>query len=131
MAALPTPTPAVLAVLARPTRVPFDRKAWERALLNSGATHDERAVGLVLAHITDRYGELPAGGPQTAGHLARLTRLQDQRVRLAITALELKGFTTRPSIHTWPHQSLVRPLALSIPASPVRTEPAHMAVVSE
>jgi hypothetical protein len=123
VAFLLTPSPAA------PPRPRYVRTSWERVLLNSGANHDHRIVGLVLAHLADAQGELPAGGPHSSAHLAHLSRLQKQRVRASLEALEDRGFMTRPDLGTWTQNpqrnSLVRPITLTLPAAARRTEPAH------
>lgn len=107
-----------------PHRQRFDRRAWETALLSGDRTRDERQTGLVLAHLADPYGELAAGGPQEAGRLAGLGRVAAKHVRLALNKLEKDGLISRPSIHDWTRQSVVRPITLTVPA-PRRTEPPH------
>lgn len=107
-----------------PGRPGFDRTAWETALLTGDRTRDQRQTGLVLAHLADAFGELPAGGPQEAGRLAGLARVAPKHVRMALNSLENAGLISRPSIHEWPQQSVVRPVTLTVPALR-RTEPPH------
>lgn len=115
------PTPAALASRASAAApVPaagYDRAVWERAVLASDLSHDGRTVALVLAHHADADGHLPAGGAQSARHLASLTRRDARKVRLALNELELQHFIRRPSIHTWTNTERVRPVDLVLPAA--------------
>ncbi|MEY2249344.1 hypothetical protein AB8A21_41620 [Streptomyces sp. BF23-18] len=128
MAPLPIPSPAALS-----TPVAYNRRAWERQLLAaSGVNHDMRIVGLVLAHLADEQGELPANGPHSNGQLARMCRLQEQRIREAVNSLQTKRFLTRPDLQEWTadvrQNYMVRPVTLTMPLGR-RTEPAHTAAV--
>lgn len=117
-----------------PPRPSFQRRAWETALLTSGIGHDDRTLGLVLAYLADEQGEMPAGGPQRAGYLARLTRLKCQRVRESLLSLESRHFMTRPDQRWWmedaKRNSLVRPITLTVPRQAAALGP-HTSAVPE
>ncbi|MFG2515992.1 hypothetical protein [Streptomyces sp. NPDC048584] len=117
------PTPA--AALA--PREPFDRTAFERALLGSQLRRDLRLVGLILAHHADPVGHLPADGPQRVDSLCALARIDGKRIRVILRELELSGFMRRPNLHTWRDRLAARPIHLTIPAvtAAARTEPEH------
>ncbi|MFF0138017.1 hypothetical protein ACFYRN_16470 [Streptomyces sp. NPDC005227] len=117
-----------------PPRPTFERHAWETALLTSGIGHDDRALGMVLAHLADERGEMPAGGPQRAGRLANLTRLKCQRIREGLVSLENRHFLTRPDQREWmadPQKNVkVRPITLTMPL-PSGTRRPHISAVPE
>ncbi|MEU4165607.1 hypothetical protein AB0F46_01815 [Streptomyces sp. NPDC026665] len=126
-------TPPRIPSPAAPAPVVYDRRAWERQLLAaSGVNHDMRIVGLVLAHLADDAGELPAAGPHSNGQLARLCRLQEQRIREAVNSLQDKRFLTRPVLQEWTkdvrQNYQVRPVTLTMPLAR-RSEPAHTSAV--
>lgn len=117
-----------------PPRPTFQRHAWETALLTSGIGHDDRALGMVLAYLADAEGEMPAGGPQRAGHLAHLTRLKCQRVREGLVSLENRYFLARPDQAWWmadpERNKFVRPITLTMPL-PSGTRRPHTSAAPE
>jgi hypothetical protein len=106
------PTPAAV-----PPRPVFDRKAWERAVLDSDIRRDLRLVAFALAHHADPFGEIAPGGPQEVGRLARQTHVAGKQVRLGLNDLEQAGFIRRPNIHSWRRHNVVRPITLTFPAA--------------
>lgn len=125
----PIPTPADLAVAHRRATAadvppePYDRDAWEEAVFGSDLHMPTRLIALLLAHHAGAAGYIPAGGPQTAGRLARESGVSPKATRLALTKLEADGYVRRPDIHTWKARE-VRPVTLAVPApGGARTEP--------
>ncbi|MFE6282458.1 hypothetical protein [Streptomyces sp. NPDC057877] len=102
----------------------YDRRRWERALLATRLPHQAaRLLGWGLAHLADSSGYLPAGGPQNANLLGRTLRMSGKQVRMSLNQLEQAGLITRPDIHTWEPQDVVRPITLTLPAAPARPAP--------
>ena len=121
-------------VLARPTPLTltgpagYDRDRWQAAVLNGGLHSNARLVALVLAHLAGPSGILPAGGAHSVGRLARQAQLAEQLVRISLNVLEAEGYFSRPDIHTWRPQDLLRPITLTLPSpsrAAVRQEPPH------
>ena len=132
--ARPVPTPGDLTIAHRqvaPTNpVPepvgaYDRHRWEQAVLASELHRNTRIAAFVLAHHADEFGVLHAGGVQSASRLAHLARITPKQARLALQQLENWHFTERPDLRDWPPSNPVRPVALTLPPLPVRTEPPH------
>jgi hypothetical protein len=136
----PVPTPSDLAAFARrpappaapaPTAAgrpadapPYDRGAWEHAVLSSGLHANARLVALALAHHAGTSGYLAPGWVQDARSLTRDTGLRGRFVRLSMTQLEQDGYLTRPSVLEW-DEPRPRPVTLTVPPAngPRREEP--------
>lgn len=121
------PTPAVLAVPKQPPAPApaFDRHRWTEAVLSSGLQVNARIVALVLAHLADTAGHLPAGGrQQQAQPMAARTALTPNEVRISLKVLGLTGFIERPSLDTWEPQQTVRPITLRMPPAAAAPTPA-------
>ncbi|AVV46435.1 hypothetical protein PYK79_45075 [Streptomyces sp. ID05-04B] len=124
------PADGPAAAAAVPTREPFDRHQWERAVITSSLHHNPRHVALLLAHFADDAGYLPPGGPQHVDSLTASTGLTSRLVRQSLTHLEAYGFVSRPPIHGWDPRKGVRPLTLTTPPARVAlsTPPARVAL---
>jgi hypothetical protein len=136
----PVPTPGDLAIAHRPAApatpapvpaAPYDRHRWEQAVIISDLHRNTRTAAFVLAHHADESGVLSAGGPQSAGRLAHLARITPKQARLALQQLENWHYIVRPDIRDWPPNNPVRPVALTLPPLPARTEPPHTGEVHE
>ncbi|MEU6491119.1 hypothetical protein ABZ890_12080 [Streptomyces sp. NPDC046984] len=132
---LTKPTPTPLAIAHRPAASQhsvtpsFDRHRWEQTLLAVDLPHHSaRVLGFGLAHLAGTSGYL-APGTAHADRLGDTFHLTGKQVRLSLRQLEDRGLITRPDIHTWQPQDLVRPVTLTIPTAPARTEPPHSGLV--
>lgn len=119
------PTPASLAPGYRgPRPRPFDRHAWEEALIAAALPHHNAVLlGWSLAHAANTAGYLPSSitGP---ANLARRSRLNKRQVVFSIGHLEAAGLLRRPDPHTWPDKRDPRPITLTLPApAPARRVP--------
>lgn len=119
------PSPTDLAHRQAAPAPPYDRHLWEAAVFGSDLHQPTRLVALLLAHYAGASGHIPAGGPQTAGRLAQESGVAPRATRLGLTKLETDGYITRPDIHTWTDRHRVRPITLTLPTAPARTEPPH------
>lgn len=126
----PAPTPRDLdperrrSTSARPTPAPYDRHAWEAAVMAASLHSNGRLVALVLAHHADEDGQIPAGGPQHAAQLAHDTGLQGRFARISLNTLEKEGLIWRPPIGDWEARE-VRPVTLTMPPATTLTQPPH------
>ncbi|OSZ55394.1 hypothetical protein OQI_38770, partial [Streptomyces pharetrae CZA14] len=110
----PAAPPAQPAPLLPPA---YDRHQWEEALLAAPLPHHAaRLLGWGLAHLAGPSGYFPPGSAE-ASSLGRKLRLSPRQVRLSLGQLQTAGLITRPDIHTWQPQSLVRPITLTMPPS--------------
>lgn len=129
------PTPLDLAArpaaaLTAPAPV-YDRYRWEAALIDADLPHHAaRLLGWGLAHLAGEAGYL-APGTAPAGRLARRFRLSGKQIRLSLSQLEHAGLISRPDIHTWRPQDLIRPITLTLPAADDRQEPPSTGAVPE
>lgn len=104
--------------------LPYDRRAWERAVMSGGDLHSNaRLVALVLAHHAGESGHVPAGHVQDARNLTRDCGMDGKYVRVSLTFLEELGYIARPSIHVW-REPQPRPVTLVLPGRD-RQEPPH------
>jgi len=123
------PTPRDLAAAAaRPgpraePPAPYDRQAWEEAVIASGLHVHARALALVLAHHAGESGHLPAGDLQHADRLAEHTGLTSRMTRISLQVLISEGYLVRPSMSSWDGRKGIRPVTLTLPPAGVRTEP--------
>lgn len=109
----PAPVPA--------RRTPYDRHAWEDAVLTASFHASVRQVALTLAHYADPAGRLPDGGMQHTGRMAGRTGLGPERVRNNMRALEKAGFLWRPERDP-ANGARVRPITLTMPGARARGE---------
>ncbi|MFF8034889.1 hypothetical protein [Streptomyces sp. NPDC016626] len=116
---VPVPTPATI-TLQPPA---FDRFRWEEAVFTSELHFNARIVALVLAHCADAAGHLPPDGPQRAQRIAQRARITPRQARISLHLLEMAGLISRPDIHTWTHQDVVRPVTLTMPRQATHTQP--------
>ncbi|MFJ9243778.1 hypothetical protein [Streptomyces sp. NPDC101776] len=115
---------------ARSAALPYDRRLWEQAVLASDLYVPTRLIALVLAHHADASGHIPAGGPQSAGSMARECAVEPKTAQRALVKLENDGYLTRPDIRTWTPR-YIRPITLTLPTAAARTEPPHTGEVPE
>ncbi|MCZ4611842.1 hypothetical protein O3S80_50475 [Streptomyces sp. Lzd4kr] len=132
--AIPTPGDLARRRPATPlpqTKAPYDRRAWEAAVLAGKLPRAARHLAFVLAHHAGESGQLPAGGARhEAGHLAEDTRIDPRMVRRLLAELEIRGWISRPDAETWQPRSVVRPISLTLPRTAARTEPPSTGEVS-
>lgn len=126
----PIPTPADLArrrPAPAPVRaaVPFDRSAWEEAVLASGLDMASRALAFALAHHADVSGRITGSSHLSADRLRGEAGLSQDQTTRAFEALHMARLIARPSRHTWDRARGRRPITLTIPPAAARTEPPH------
>jgi len=120
--ALTRPTPLALAT-APPA---YDRARWGDAVLSGSLHPNARLLALVLAHLAGPSGSLPAGGSHGAQRLAPQAGISERLTRISLNVLENEGYLTRPDIHTWQPEELLRPITLTLPSrAGAREEPPH------
>lgn len=104
----------------------FDRYRWTEAVLSSDLHLNSRAVALVLAHLADAAGHLPAGGhQQETSSLAARTSLRPAKIRRALSRLTQHGYIERPSFDTWRPLHVTRPITLCLPLAAATPTPAQ------
>ncbi|MFJ6386423.1 hypothetical protein ACIQJT_02320 [Streptomyces sp. NPDC091972] len=107
--------------VAEARRTPYDRHAWEDAVLHASFHPPVRQIALTLAHYAGLDGHLPANGVQHSGRLSVRTGLGPERVRNNLRALEKAGFIWRPDRDPQ-NAGRVRPITLTMPPARARGE---------
>ncbi|MGW0599934.1 hypothetical protein ACWD11_22660 [Streptomyces sp. NPDC002776] len=119
----PAPAPALAPVLAV---TPFDRNAWEEAVLAGGLDAAARALAFTLAEHADTSGHIIKGSRVPADGLRAEAGLSQEQAVRAFEALHQARLIARPSRHAWGRGRGRRPITLIIPAAAAaRTEPPH------
>jgi hypothetical protein len=125
----PAPTPGNLPMAHRRAApadsvTPYDRHAWEQAVITGDLHANARVLAFVLAHLAGAAGHLPVGERQHADRLAVDAGLTPRLARISLEALITGGYILRPSIRGWDNRKGVRPITLTLPGG-ARTEPPH------